>query len=81
MMYTREDDEKQKDEPLAAQYFLKADENACLSKRGVRWLLYYYRCVCKLPLLEKDIQRLQILAGKYDLQEEMVEVVDTVGVE
>ena len=49
-MYTGEDDEKLKDESLAAHYFLKADESACLTKRGARWLMYYHRYVSKLPL-------------------------------
>jgi TPR repeat protein len=68
-MYTGEDDEKLKDESLAAYYFLKADENACLTRRGARWLMYYHRCVSKLPLSERDIQRLQILAGETSVDE------------
>ena len=63
-MYTGEDDEKLKDESLAAHYFLKADESACLTKRSARWLMYYHRCVSKLPLSERDIQRLQMIAGE-----------------
>ena len=68
-MYTGEDDEKLKDESLAAHYFLKADESACLTKRGARWLMYYHRYVSKLPLSERDIQRLQILAGETSVDE------------
>jgi cell division protein FtsI (penicillin-binding protein 3) len=63
-MYTGEDDEKLKDESLAAHYFLKADESACLTKRSARWLMYYHRCVSKLPLSERDIQRFQMIAGE-----------------
>lgn len=80
-IYMGEDDEKLKDESLAAHYFLKADKNACLTKRGAKWLMYYHQYVSKLPLSEKDIQRLQILAGGIDTPKEMVEVVDTVVVE
>ena len=43
---------------------LKADEKACLGKRGARWLLGYHRSGGKLSLSERDIQRLQILAGE-----------------
>ena len=64
-----EDDESMRDDRLAAHYFLKADENAYLSKREARWLLYYHRCVSNLPLSERDIQRLQILAGEVAVEE------------
>ena len=62
-MYMGEDDESMRDDRLAAHYFLKADENAYLSKREARWLLY------NLPLSERDIQRLQILAGEVPVEE------------
>ena len=63
-MYTGEDDEKLKDESLAAHYFLKADQSACLTKQGARWLLYYHQKGGQLQLSERDIQRLQKLAGE-----------------
>lgn len=63
-MYAGYEGKNLMDEALAAQYFLKADEKACLSKRGARWLLYYHRCCGQLPLSEHDIQRLQKLAGE-----------------
>ena len=63
-MYIGEDDESMRDNRLAAHYYLKADEKACLNKQGARWLLGYHYYVSKLPLSERDIQRLQILAGK-----------------
>lgn len=56
--------ENLKNESLAAHYFLKADENACLNRLDVVWLLNYHRDCDNLQLSEKDIQRLQILAGK-----------------
>lgn len=52
------------DEHLAAQYYLKADECACLNRRGARWLLNYHRHVSPLSLSERDIKRIQILAGE-----------------
>ena len=52
------------DDKLAAHYYLKADEKACLSKEGARWLLYYHRNSEKLQLPEREIQRLQFLAGE-----------------
>ena len=68
-MYTGEDDERLKDESLAAHYFMKADKNACLTRRGAKWLMYYHRCVSELPLSGRDIQRLQILAGETSMDE------------
>jgi hypothetical protein len=52
-----------KDERLAAYYYLKADENACLGRDGAKWLLEYYHRGGTLELCEKDIKRLEILAG------------------
>lgn len=61
-MYSGHDDESLEDETLAAYYYLKADEQACLGRRGARWLLYYHRNNGQLQLSERDIQRLQKLA-------------------
>ena len=69
-MYAGYEDEKLMDEPLAAHYFLKADEKACLGKRGARWLLYYHRSGGQLQLSERDIQRLQKLAGEEPVEEQ-----------
>ena len=77
-IYAGYEDESLKDEPLAAHYFLKADEKACLGKRGARWLLYYHRSGGQLQLSEREIQRLQKLAGEEP--DEVIEVVDTVVV-
>ena len=63
-IYSGSEDEKLQNDQLAAHYFLKADEKACLGKRGARWLLGYHRSGGKLSLSERDIQRLQILAGE-----------------
>ena len=63
-MYAGYEDENLQNDQLAAYYYLKADEKACLGKRGARWLLGYHRSGGKLSLSERDIQRLQILAGE-----------------
>lgn len=51
------------DDQMAAHYYLKADEHACLGRRGARWLLRYHEAG-KLQLSERDVKRLQILSGK-----------------
>ena len=63
-MYAGYEDENLQNDQLAAYYYLKADEKACLGKRGARWLLGYHRSGANLSLSERDIQRLQILAGE-----------------
>lgn len=63
-MYAGYEDDNLQNDQLAAYYYLKADEKACLGKRGARWLLGYHRSGGKLSLSERDIQRLQILAGE-----------------
>ena len=63
-MYAGYEDENLQNDQLAAYYYLKADEKACLGKRGARWLLGYHKSGANLPLSERDIQRLQILAGE-----------------
>ena len=69
-MYTGHDDESLKDEMLAAYYYLKADEQACLGRRGARWLLYYHRNGGHLQLSERDIKRLQKLADEEPTEEQ-----------
>ena len=44
------------------RYYLKADENGCLDKRGAEWLLSYKECGNSLPLSDTDILRLLKLA-------------------
>ena len=61
-LYAGYEDENLQNDQLAAYYYLKADEKACLGKRGARWLLAYHRSGGKLSLSERDIQRLQVLA-------------------
>ena len=61
-IYSGKNDESRKDERLAAYYYMKADEKACLCKDGARWLLAYHRNGGNLQLSEKDIERLELLA-------------------
>lgn len=82
-IYSGADDDNMRNETLAAQYYLKADENACLGKRGAKWLLSYHHGGGELQLSERDIQRLQKLAGEgYDaMAESAIESVDVVDVQ
>ena len=61
-IYSGKNDESRKDERLAAYYYMKADEKACLPKDGARWLLAYHRNGGNLQLGKKDIERLELLA-------------------
>ena len=61
-IYTGKENPDLKDERLAAYYYLKADEKACLTRDGARWLLAYHRNGGNLQLSEKDIERLELLA-------------------
>jgi TPR repeat protein len=72
----------ERNEHLAAHYYLKADEKAFLGKRGARWLLSNRQFVDNLSLSERDIERLQTLAGERVIEEsdEIIEV-DTLGTE
>ncbi len=83
----RHNDENMYDVQMAAHYYLKADEHACLDRRGARWLLGCHEAG-QLLLSERDIQRLRILAravpveGPAPQQDcEYDEVVDSVVVE
>lgn len=48
---------------MAAQYYLKADEYAMLSKGGASWLLAYYEDGGDIHLSDIDVKRLRTLAG------------------
>ena len=71
-IYTGKENPDLKNEQLAAYYYMKADENACLSKNGARWLLAYHRNGGNLKLGEKDIERLELLADSQ--KEEQVNI-------
>ena len=63
-MYMGNEEEGLRDENLAAYYFLRADESACLDRRGARWLLNYHQNVSPLSISERDVQRLEMLARR-----------------
>ena len=73
--YLGHDDEDIYDEQLAAHYYLKADEHACLDKHGARWLLGYHDAG-KLQLTEREVMRLKILSGEQTVEETPVECQD-----
>jgi len=63
------------DAQMAAHYYLKADEHACLDRRGARWLLGYHEAG-KLQLSERDVTRLQILSGEQVVEDTPVKCQD-----
>lgn len=69
-MYAGMGSYKKTDEAKAAYYYLKADQHACLSKRGAIWLLDYSRRGGDLHLSATDMERIQILAGEKNVMEE-----------
>lgn len=72
---------RERNEHLAAHYYLKADEKAFLGKKGARWLLSNRQFI-DMSLSKRDIERLQMLAGERVIEEsdEIIEV-DTLGTE
>lgn len=77
-IYSGKENEAMKDDKLAAYYYLKADEKACLTKDGARWLLAYHRTGGELNLTEKDIERLETLANIRDHESVAVKYRDMV---
>ena len=77
--YLGDNDDNIYDAQMAAHYFLKADEHACLDRRDVRWLLGYHE-TGKLQLSERDVTRLKTLTGETQEYKstQTEEVVDTV---
>lgn len=57
------------DEPLAAMYYKKADEQGCLGKRPARWLINYYDRT-GIQIDAKEMKRLQILSGHINVPNE-----------
>lgn len=62
-LYLGNNDVDMYDDQMAAYYYLKADEHACLNRRGARWLLGHYEAG-KLHLSERDVTRLKMLSGE-----------------
>ncbi len=73
--YWGHDDENIYDEQMAAHYYLKADEHACLDRCGARWLLRYHE-VGKLQLSESDVTRLKILSEEHAVKKTPVKCQD-----
>lgn len=74
-LYLGNNDVNMYDDRMAAHYYLKADEHACLNRRGARWLLGYYEAG-KLHLSERDVTRLKILSGEQVVKETPVQCQD-----
>jgi cell division protein FtsI (penicillin-binding protein 3) len=74
-MYAGYEDENFQNDQLAAYYYLKADEHACLDRRGARWLLGYHEAG-KLQISERDVTRLRILSGEQMVEETPVKCQD-----
>lgn len=83
-------------ERLAAYYYMKADEQACLTKRGAQYLLIYHQTDKDFSLSESDFERIKKLGGDNPIVQEYlqsddsdfdyddydsIEVVDTVVVQ
>ena len=56
-------------EDLAAMYYKKADEQACLGKRAAQWLIGYYMRN-KIQVGDSEMERLKRLSGFADYTEE-----------
>ncbi len=52
-------------EELAVMFYKKADEYGCLGRRAARWLLGYYTRE-QIPVGERELERLSILAGNIE---------------
>lgn len=58
-------------EDLAAMYYKKADEQACLGRRAAQWLIGYY-VRNKVQVGDREMERLKILSGYIDESEESI---------
>ena len=67
------DDEKFKDDQLAAYYYMKADKHALLGRDGARWLLAYHQNGGTVNLTDKDIERLKKLAWMGRMEPDIIE--------
>ena len=90
--YDKHMSEHPENEEKVARFYLKADENGCLDKRGAEWLLSFMERGNELPLSDTDILRLLKLAEyervdntttEYDETEDYVweEPIDSVTIE
>ena len=60
--YAGKKDKDMTDERLAAMYYRKADERACLGKQAAGWLLNYYMAHDE-QVSEQELERLRALSG------------------
>ncbi len=64
-VYAKSENQGNANEELAAMFYKKADEHGCLGKQAARWLLGYYTRK-QIPIGERELERLSILAGNID---------------
>ena len=80
MLCLQRDENGDIDEPLAAYYFLKAEEKAMLGKRDARWLLDYYNDGGDIQLTAEGVERLEAFIGSNRKDYEVV-VADTICID
>lgn len=68
-VYAGIEDKNMTNEDLAAMYYKKADEQACLGKRAAQWLIGYY-VRNKIQVGNSEMERLKKLSGFADYTEE-----------
>ena len=72
-IYANKDYESIYDERQAAFYYMKADDNACLTRDGARWLIGYY-LRNNIQIDKHEMERLKTLGGVTDSSEEQESV-------
>ena len=70
-IYAGVEDQNMTNEDLAAMYYKKADEQACLGRRAAWWLIDYY-VRNHVQVDDKEMERLKILSGYIDETEESI---------
>jgi cell division protein FtsI (penicillin-binding protein 3) len=70
-VYAGVDGNSTKNEELAAMYYRKADEGACLGKRAAGWLLNYYMAN-DVQVGERELERLRALCGAIESENQEV---------
>ena len=64
-------------ERLAAYYYMKADKQACLTKRGAQFLLIYHQTNKDFSLSESDFERIKKLGGDNPIVQEYLQSDDS----
>ena len=70
-VYAGIEDKDMTNEDLAAMYYKKADEQACLGKRAAQWLIGYY-VENNIQVGDSEMERLQKLSGYIDEPDELI---------